>query len=260
MSTVEQNSDSRREMQQKQRNATVKLRPIRKTRAYEEIVRQVQSLTASEAFKPGDRLPSERELAEQFQVSRVTVRQALSVLQAMGVIESRVGDGTFAGGAQNSIVTVLAPMLHPPKSTLLEQLELRRLIEPEVARLAAERASEAQIGEMRRSLARQQGLLDRGQSIIEEDSALHLIIARSSQNSLLVRMMESIHELLRDSREESLRARTTMERSLAGHRRIVDAIAKHDRAGARQTMLRHVLDVQAMIIELHGGRGPERSV
>lgn len=247
-------------MERQQSSAAVKLRPIRKTRAYEEIVRQVQSLTASKAFKPGDRLPSERELAERFQVSRVTVRQALSVLQAMGVIESRVGDGTFAGGTRNSVVTVLAPMLHAPKSTLLEQLELRRLIEPEVARLAAERATDAQVGEMRRSLARQQRLLDQGQSIIEEDSALHLIIARSSQNSLLVRMMESIHELLRDSREESLRARATMERSLAGHRRIVDAIARHDRPAARQAMLRHVLDVQSMIIELQRSNGSARIV
>lgn len=247
-------------MEHKQSSAAVKLRPIRKTRAYEEIVRQVQSLTASEAFKAGDRLPSERELAEQFQVSRVTVRQALSVLQAMGVVESRVGDGTFAGGGHNSVVTFLAPMLHSPKSTLLEQLELRRLIEPEVARLAAERATDGQVDDMRRSLVRQQRLLDEGQSIVDEDSALHLIIARSSQNSLLVRMMESIHELLRESREESLRAHATMERSLAGHNRIVDAIAKHDRAAARQAMLRHVLDVQAMIIQLHRPHGPERTV
>jgi GntR family transcriptional repressor for pyruvate dehydrogenase complex len=247
-------------MEQKQSSAAVKLRPIRKTRAYEEIVRQVQSLTEGEALKPGDRLPSERELAEQFQVSRVTVRQALSVLQAMGLVESRVGDGTFAGGSHNSVVTVLAPMLHPPKSTLLEQLELRRLIEPEIARLAAERATDAQLSEMRRSLERQQRQLDLGQSIVDEDSALHMIIARSSQNSLLVRMMESIHELLRDSREESLRARSTTERSLAGHRRIIEAIGKHDPVAGRRAMLRHVLDVEAMIIELHRARVPERVI
>jgi GntR family transcriptional repressor for pyruvate dehydrogenase complex len=113
---------------------------------------------------------------------------------------------------------------------------------------------------MRRSLARQQRQLDQGQSIIEEDSALHLIIARSSQNSLLVRMIESIHELIRGSREESLREHATMERSIAGHRRIIDAIAKHDPTAARQAMLRHVLDVEAMIIELHRGRPPERTV
>lgn len=226
------------------------IRPVKKTRAYEEIVRQVRSLTERELLKPGDRLPSERELAEQFRVSRVTVRQALSVLQAMGLVESRVGDGTFAGAPANPVVTVLAPMLNPPKSTLLEQLELRRLIEPEVARLAAERASDPQISEMRRSIQLQILKLDKGVSFVEEDSALHLTIARSSQNGLLVRMIESIHELLRGSREESLRARPSMERSLAGHRRIIDAIAKHDPAAARKAMLRHVLDVESMIIEL----------
>lgn len=228
------------------------IKPVRKTRAYEEIVRQVRTLTEREILKPGDRLPSERELAERFKVSRVTIRQALSVLQAMGVIDSRVGDGTFAGTASGPVVTILAPMLSPPRSTLLEQLELRRLIEPEVARLAAERATNAQIEQMRKSIELQVHKLDEGLSFVEEDSALHLTIARSSQNGLLVKMIESIHELLRGSREASLRERPTMERSLAGHRKIVDAIAKHDAAAARKAMLNHVLAVEEMIV------GPSR--
>ncbi len=239
------------EGRQKIARQVVALRPVRKTRAYEEIVRQLQSLIAQGRLKSGDRLSTERELAQQFGVSRVTVRQALSVLQAMGLVESRIGNGTFAR-TQVAEVTVLASMLNLPRSNLVDQLELRRLIEPEVARLAAERATHAQIAQMSRSIELQVKKLDKGVSFVEEDSALHLTIARSTQNALLVRMIESIHELLRGSREASLRERKTMERSLAGHRKIVDAIAKHDAPAARKAMLNHVLDVEQMIV------GPSR--
>jgi len=227
--------------------ASVRIRPVRKVRAYEEIVRQVRTLIEQADLKPGDRLPSERELAEQFEVSRVTVRQALSVLQAMGFIESRVGDGTFARQSERATVTALAAVLSPPRSTLLEQLELRLLIEPEVARLAATRATDAQIRDFDAYIEVQRQKMDAGVPFVDEDSALHLAIARSSGNGLLVRMIESIHELLRASREESLRTRAGMERSLGGHLRIIEAIRKHDGRGARRAMRRHVLEVEASI-------------
>ncbi len=200
---------------------------------------------------------TERELAEQFGVSRVTVRQALSVLQAMGLVESRVGNGTFARKSQGSVVTVLASMLNPPRSSLLEQLELRRLIEPEVARLAADRATPAHIREIARFIELQRRMMEKGRPFVEEDSAFHLAIARSSGNDLLVRMMESIHELLRDSREQSLRTRPAMARSFAGHQRIIDAVRRHDPKAAHRAMLRHVLEVESTIIEWdrnHNGR------
>ena len=227
----------------------VRIRPIRKTRAYEEIVRQLQSLIAQGQLKPGDRLMTERELAAQFGVSRVTVRQALSVLQAMGLVDSRVGDGTFARESRGPTVTVLASMLNPARNSLLEQLELRRLIEPEVARLAADRATPAHTREMARFIQLQKQMMKQGRPFVEEDSAFHLAIARSAGNHLLSQMMESIHELLRESREQSLRTRPAMARSLAGHRRIIDAVRKHDPKAAQQAMLRHVLEVESTIIQ-----------
>jgi GntR family transcriptional regulator, transcriptional repressor for pyruvate dehydrogenase complex len=236
-------------MDQQGSKETTLLRPVQKTRAYEEIVRQFQTLIEQGRLRPGDRLPTERELAAQFLVSRVTVRQALSVLQAMGFIESRVGDGTFARRSETATVTALASMLSPPPSTLLEQLEVRRLIEPEVARLAASRATDAQVEEFATYVEAQERKMDSGVAFVEEDSALHLAIARSSGNSLLVRMIESIHELLRTSREESLRTRAAMERSLAGHVRILEAIRKRDERAARRAMLRHLLEVESLIID-----------
>jgi GntR family transcriptional repressor for pyruvate dehydrogenase complex len=228
------------------------IRPIRKTRAYEEIVRQVQGLIERGSLRPGERLPTERDLADQFGVSRVTVRQALSVLQAMGLIDSRVGDGTFAR-RQGATVTALGGMIQP-RTTLLEQLELRRLIEPEVARLAAARATESQIGEFATHIDAQRVKMDAGIPFVEEDSALHLAIARSSGNSLLVRMIESIHQSLWASREHSLRTRAAMESSFGGHLKIIQAIGRHDERGAHRAMLNHVREVESIIVDSNRSR------
>lgn len=229
----------------------VRLQRIRRTRAYEEIVRQLQSLIAEGHLKPGDRLMTERDLAEQFGVSRVTVRQALSVLQAMGLIESRIGNGTFARKSEAAVVTVLAPVLNPPHSGLLEQLELRRLIEPEVARLAAERATPAQIQDMAHFIELQEQMLSIGRPFVDEDSAFHLAIARGAGNDLVFRMMAGIHDLLRDTRENSLKSNEAMIHALERHREILEAIERGDAKAAHQATLRHVRDVEARILSIH---------
>lgn len=210
----------------------------------------MQTLIAEGHLQPGDRLMTERELAEQFGVSRVTVRQALSVLQAMGLIESRIGDGTYARKSEAAIVTVLAPVLNP-YGNLLEQLELRRLIEPEVARLAAERATPMQTQDMVHFIELQEQMLSVGRPFVDEDSAFHLAIARSAGNDLVFRMMASIHDLLRDTREESLRTHEGMVHSLAGHRQILEAIQGHDPTAAHRAMLRHIRKVEAGILHSH---------
>lgn len=212
-----------------------------------------------ELLRPGDRLPSERELAQRFRVSRVTVRQALSVLQAMGLIDSRVGDGTFArADGQSLTVTVLASVLHSPPGSLAEQLELRRLLEPQVARLAAERATEADLWEMRDRLVQQRERHARGQAFVDEDIGFHLAIARATQNALLVRMIESIHELLRGSRERSLGTAAGRERSLRWHGKIEAAIAGGDAQAAFDDMLGHLLDVEGLVMRSEA-QGPERA-
>jgi GntR family transcriptional regulator, transcriptional repressor for pyruvate dehydrogenase complex len=160
-----------------------------------------------EVLRTGDRLPSERELAKQFGVSRVTVRQALSVLQAMGLIESRIGNRTFARAGHKALsVTDLASALRVAQENLTEQLELRRLIEPQVACLAAERATDADLDDLLRYISLQEARLSQGVPFVEEDGAFHLAIAQATKNSLLVKMVEGIQELLQESHEHSMRA------------------------------------------------------
>lgn len=235
----------------------MEIEPVRRARAYEEVVRQLQDLMQRGLLRSGDRLPPERELANRFQVSRATVRQALSVLQAIGLIESRVGNGTFARSDRLYLtVTDLASALRSTRGTLAEQLELRRLIEPQVARLAAERGAEADLDAVSHYISLQEAHFSLGSTFIEEDSAFHLAIAHATKNTLLVKMIEGIHELLRESRERSSQTTEALRRSLEGHRRVQRAIRDRDGQAAYDAMLNHVLDVEGSILRLLAQDGP----
>lgn len=226
------------------------IHPIARTRAHEEVARQLEELMHQGVLRSGDRLPPERELATRFQVSRATVRQALSVLQATGLIDSRIGDGTFArSSTQGLSVTDLAGALRSAHATLTDQLELRRLVEPQVASLAAERASEAELEELREHIKRQEVRVADGLPFIEEDSAFHLGVARATKNALLVKMVEGIHELLRESRQHSQRTLGGKNASLEGHRRLYEAIRKRDSEAAYDAMLAHILNVERLSLQ-----------
>src|ERR1043166_7596037 len=112
------------------------LRAIRKTRIYEEVVNQIHDLLREGSFKAGDQLPSERELAETFKVSRTSVREALRALEAQGLIESRTGAGNFIAELPvESLVAPLATILLEEKDALADIFEMRKLIEPRIAAL-----------------------------------------------------------------------------------------------------------------------------
>ncbi len=231
---------------------TVEIEPINRARIHEQVIKQLQNLMQQGKLQPGDRLPPERELAQRFGVSRVAIRQALSVLQAMGLVQSRVGDGTFAHNSAELTVTVLATVIPGPQGTVGEQVELRRIIEPQVAELAALRANKTDIAEMNRCFEAQKAKFEAGLSFVDEDAALHLAIARATKNHLLVRMIEGIHGLLRDSRNKSLQTVQARQKSLRGHERLIEAIRRKDRTAAGQAMRQHLTDVE----NLAGGNKP----
>jgi len=231
---------------QASRMTAVQIRPVTRARVHQQVVGQLQELMLDGTLNPGDRLPPERELAQRFGVSRVAIRQALSVLQAIGLIESRIGDGTFARRSAELTVTAFAMVRPGPQGSIGEQLELRRVIEPQVAELAAQRANPSDVAELRRCLAAQEEKHVAGLSFVDEDSALHLAIARTTKNHLLVRMIEGIHELLRESRQSSLLTPEGRARSIAGHRSVIEAIEQQDSLRAKEAMLLHVSDVEAL--------------
>src|SRR5215813_8997128 len=129
----------------------VELGPIKSTRIYEEIVRQVKQLIAEGRLKSGDQLPPERDLAEKFLVSRTSVREALRALESVGLIEIRPGEGTFVREVSvDALVEPLALVLLSQRAMIEELFEARRLLEPAIAGLAARRATKEEIQEMDR--------------------------------------------------------------------------------------------------------------
>src|ERR671925_877628 len=139
------------------------LHAIKKTRIHEEVFSQIHELIRQGRFKARDQLPSERELAETFKVSRTSVREALRALETQGLIISRTGMGNFVADLPvESLVAPLAKLLIEEKTALADIFEMRKLIEPHIAAMAAERATNSDIERMKRILAKQSAAVNRG--------------------------------------------------------------------------------------------------
>jgi GntR family transcriptional regulator, transcriptional repressor for pyruvate dehydrogenase complex len=226
--------------------------PVRRMRVPEEVVDQIRGFIASGELRPGDQLPSERELAERFQVSRASIREALTALQVMGLLErSRTGGGLAARG--NHVWFAIAPLSSflATRSHILEQVEVRRLIEPEMGRLAAERASAEDIARMEQCLADMEADLEAGGLGSDADAAFHAAIAAATRNELLTRFVELIGARIRDERE-LLQTPEGARKSLSEHHAMLDAIRRGDGDAAYEGTRHHLETVRRLIEEALG--------
>jgi GntR family transcriptional repressor for pyruvate dehydrogenase complex len=229
------------------------LQAIKKTRIHEEVFGQIQQLIREGRFKAGDQLPSERELAETFRVSRTSVREALRALESQGLIVSKTGTGNFVADLPvESLVGPLARLLIDEKKALADVFEMRKVIEPQIAALAAERATESDIAQLKRIVAKQSEAVSRGETGVEADAELHLSIGRATQNRALQKLVSGLMEILGRSREESLQTKDRRDASIEAHRRIISAIEKHDKSRARDEMLHHIEQVEASVLPTGG--------
>jgi len=227
----------------------IELGPIKSTRIYEEIVRQVKQLIAEGRLKSGDRLPPERELAEKFVVSRTSVREALRALESLGFIEIRAGEGTFVREVSvDALVAPLALMMTSQREAIGELFEARRVLEPAIAALAASRATPDEVQDMERILEAQAREVAAGRTGLAEDAAFHTAIGAAAHNRAITRIVHAIMDLLTQSREESLNTPGRPTRSHQDHRRILQAIAKRNPSAARQAMADHLVAVEGLVL------------
>lgn len=232
------------------------LAPIKSTRIYEEIVRQIKGMIGEGRLKSGDQLPPERDLAEKFLVSRTSVREALRALESMGLIEIRPGEGTFVREVSvDSLVEPLALVLLSQREMIGELFEARRLLEPAIARLAARRASRDEIQEMERILEEQAKAIATGHTGLAQDAAFHAAIGTAAHNRAITRIVHAVMDLLAQSREESIGTPGRPTRSHEDHRRILAAIRAGDAAAAERAMLDHVVAVEGLVLRA-GGKSP----
>lgn len=221
---------------------------IRRNKVYEEVARQIERLILKK-LKPGDKLPSERELAEMLQVSRSSIRDAIRGLELIGLVEPRQGAGTIVKElSSESVVNPFANTLKQQREQVTELLDFRKMLEPPLAARAATHATDDEIAEMEEILQRQEIKLEGGEAAIAEDTEFHYAVALASGNSVILKVLDVLMDLLRDTRERTLQIEGRPEKSLAGHRRILAAIMRRDAESAKAAMRRHVEDVEEIVL------------
>jgi GntR family transcriptional repressor for pyruvate dehydrogenase complex len=228
--------------------------PIRRSRLYQGIVEQIEGLLEKGELHPGDQLPAERALADQFQVSRASVREALRTLELLGIVETRAGGGTFVRQVAPYDLARPLQSLIARGHTLSDVIEFRGVVEPAIAALAATRITGDQLAELRELLAAQERKVAAGESYAEEDIRFHEVIGDAAGNELLTTMLGVIWDVLRASREQWLQTNARAHASLEAHRQIYEALARHDAEAARGASAGHIKAVGEGILKLLGGR------
>lgn len=220
---------------------TSPLRPLGRTRLYEDLVERLGEFVIRTNLEVGGRFPPERELASRLQVSRASLRQALAVLEAQGFIEIRHGGGVFLrrsrgfGGVLHKLVE--------RRARLPEVLEARELLEVRLAELAAGRRTDADLVAMRAALTEMEAEIDASGLGVHGDAAFHHAVHRAGNNKVLEHVIDGLADAIRETRVESLSEPDRPRNSLRAHRRILDAIEAQDAPAAADAMRAHLRQV-----------------
>ncbi len=236
-------------------------RPVRRRNLSRAIADALAEEIARGRLKPGERLPSERDLSDAFAVGRSSVREAIKTLESRGLVEGRQGEGTFVRSLSLAALVQVPPVPVSVGETEVRRLfEVRTLLEPGIARLAAERVTNADIVALRRLLERQERLIAGGRYGSEDDARFHLRIARITGNPVFTRLLDGVMRLLADVREPALRAATTAGRrvNLAGHWEILGALEARDPVRAATCALRHLDGAEATALQILREQAPSR--
>ena len=220
------------------------IEPIRRVKLYEEVAARIRDLIASGELGPGRALPSERKLAEQFKVGRAVIREAIRQLEVSGLVESRHGGGNYVREVTaEHLVAPIASMLNGMGHLREELMDARLFFEPQMARAAAARATPEDLQKLEEVIRRQEERITNGHSGAEEDAEFHDLLARSTHNTVVERIMEVIDGLLEESQWRLFRSVERSNISLEGNRRILDAVLRHDQEAAQRAMVEHLEDI-----------------
>ena len=222
-----------------------------KKATYTAIIERIRAMIEAGELVPGNRLPAERTLAERLGVSRGQLRQALQALAERNIIQSRQGDGTYlltgfdAGQSMDSIVAVL----NDRSDVLHEVIEFRHMIEPQIAALAAARIDRTTLDRLKILVCDQQRALVAGRATDDLDAQFHQLLAETSGNRVVSRVMTTIQAILNESRSTWLQSHSRRAASVAGHLRIIDALEAGDQAAAARAMQEHILAIEESIFD-----------
>ncbi|WP_076258931.1 FadR/GntR family transcriptional regulator [Intrasporangium flavum] len=226
---------------------------VRPVRLYERIVEQVEEAVGRGELRPGQRLPSERELVLQFGTSRATVREALRVLESNGVVRSRPGDPNgpeILPVTSGQLTKQMRRLARADGLTLSQLLVSRMMLDSTANRLAATLRTEAQLAEMETAIAQMREAVEGGYaSFSEADFAFHEAIARASGNTLIqvcnAVVRDTVLSLISDKIAHARNSKALMRRSLGHHEQVLDAIRSGDGAGAAHASMHSLYEYYA---------------
>jgi GntR family transcriptional repressor for pyruvate dehydrogenase complex len=222
---------------------------IPRSRVYSLVAKQLQDRIINK-LKPGDMLPPERELVRRFRVSRSSIRDAIRSLETLGLLEPRQGVGTIVRDASaEALAAPMASAILQKQKAIRELLDARRIIEPALARRAALHASLEQIAALRNIVRRQEEKVARGELATDEDTTFHHTVALAADNSTMMKLVQVLMDLLRETRERSLQGEGRPQKSLAGHRRILAALESRDPDAAEAAVHKHLSEIEQVVLQ-----------
>jgi GntR family transcriptional repressor for pyruvate dehydrogenase complex len=219
---------------------------VQSSRLYEQIVRQIEESIRDGELSAGSQLPPERDLAKQFGVSRTAVREAIKALQEKGLVDAFPGRGTFVtNGTPNSMRRSLDRLVNSGEEEGRGYLvEVRDILEPEIAALAAIRADDETIATLLEAVETMDNAAWESEVYIEADLDFHLALAEAAGNPIVLSLIDSIVGLLREQRLRIFRVEGGPDRGQQHHRRILEAIQRRDPQAARAAMQGHLAQVR----------------
>jgi len=225
--------------------------PVRKVNREglsEQIVEQLQDLIFEKRLRSGERLPSERELAQQFGVSRTVIREATKILAQRGMLTIEPGRGTFVSlPAEQDVALSITLFARARDISFADLVAVRRALEPDIAELAAERATEEHLRRLQASIDIMDRSLDDPEAYVVADQKFHGVLAEASDNDLFVAISGVIVNLEEDARQLMFAIPEAPERGQHYHRKILACVAAGDGKCARTMMLEHLLQVEQSI-------------
>ena len=211
----------------------MKFERVQQVRLHEQIIARFNEMADDGQLSPGDRLPPERELLSQLGVSRQVLREALTVMEAQGMLTTTPGGGRVFNGRAPGDVAAFVEALKA--SALFEILDAREAIESKTAELAASNATEDDITDLRRRIAS----LEVGRYSFEWNYEFHLAIAEVSGNQILHNLLQLLLQARREIQEHDYLTQEQLTQLFAEHTALIDAIATHDPLAARKAMENH---------------------
>ncbi|GAB2800145.1 FadR/GntR family transcriptional regulator [Streptomyces daliensis] len=218
------------------------LRPVTRSRLYEQVVAQLREHAEAAGLKRGDRLPSERELAERLGVSRASIKQAIVVLEVQGLVEIRHGGGTYL--LKNSLSAEPVATLVDRRRRLPDVLDAREALEAKLAELAALRRTDEDLAGIDAALETMRAEVEGEEAGEEGDRLFHAAVTAAAHSDLLAEFMREIAEQIAESRHESLQQPGRPAQSLTQHTRIAEAIRAQDPDTAVAAMREHLETVR----------------